>query len=422
MKGNRSFRQLLLIYLAAVVGVFALAASIYELRNERNYKKVILQTRLEGYADRVALLGVESASFSEEVRVTILESDGTVVYDSEEPGLASDHSSRPEILACREGQPGWAIRHSQTEGRDYCYLAKKNGGQIIRVAVPYEVDLKHFLRPNTIYILMGVLMLLVVLLILGKTMLQSYKSLEDALADVENEKQTNRRLKREMTHNIAHELRTPVSSLRGYLEALVDCDDIDEDRKKLFTRRAYLQSLRLSDLLRDIGLVTKIEESPEQIKKERLNMHAIVSDVLDEFSEKMHSRNITVRNDVPADLEITGSASLVYAIFRNLVENSCKYAGRDVRIGISAAEEGKAVRVRYHDTGIGVPADMLNRIFERFYRIPGKTSEDYRDDVGSGLGLSVVRNAVAFHGGTIKAALRKEGGLEFEFMLLTSLH
>lgn len=418
MKRNKSFRQFLLIYLAAVVGVFALAASIYELRNERNYKKVILQTRLEGYADRVALLGAENASFAEEVRITILEADGTVVYDSDEPDLASDHSTRPEIVACSEGNPGWAIRHSQTEGRDYCYLAKKNGDRIIRVAVPYEVDLKHFLRPNTIYIVLGVLMLLAVLFILGRAMLRSYKSLEDALEDVENEKQTNKRLKREMTHNIAHELRTPVSSLRGYLEALVECDDIDEDRKKLFTQRAYLQSLRLSDLLRDIGLVTKIEESPEQIKKERLSLYDIVSDVLDEFSEKMQARAIVALNDVPVDLEIDGSPSLVYAIFRNLVENSCKYAGKNVTVVISAEKAGDEVQVRYYDTGTGVPEDMLDRIFERFYRIPGKPSEDYRDDVGSGLGLSVVRNAVAFHGGTIKAALRKEGGLEFDFRLL----
>lgn len=418
MKRNRSFKQLLLIYLAAVVGVFALAASIYELRNERNYKKVILQTRLEGYADRVALLGAENASFAEEVRITILEADGTVVYDSDEPDLASDHSTRPEIVACSEGNPGWAIRHSQTEGRDYCYLAKKNGDRIIRVAVPFEVDLKHFLRPNTIYIVLGVLMLLAVLFILGRAMLRSYKFLEDALEDVENEKQTNKRLKREMTHNIAHELRTPVSSLRGYLEALVECDDIDEDRKKLFTQRAYLQSLRLSDLLRDIGLVTKIEESPEQIKKERLSLYDIVSDVLDEFSEKMQARAIVARNDVPVDLEIDGSPSLVYAIFRNLVENSCKYAGKNVSVVISAEKAGDEVQVRYYDTGSGVPEDMLDRIFERFYRIPGKPSEDYRDDVGSGLGLSVVRNAVAFHGGTIKAVLRKEGGLEFDFRLL----
>lgn len=418
MKRNRSFKQLLLIYLAAVVGVFALAASIYELRNERNYKKVILQTRLEGYADRVALLGADNASFTEEVRVTILEADGTVVYDSDEPDLASDHSTRPEIVACSEDSPGWAIRHSQTEGRDYCYLAKKSGDRIIRVAVPYEVDLKHFLRPNTIYIVLGVLMLLAVLFFLGRSMLHSYRSLEKALEDVENEKLTNKRLKREMTHNIAHELRTPVSSLRGYLEALVECDDIDEDRKKLFTQRAYLQSLRLSDLLRDIGLVTKIEESPEQIKKERISLYDIVSDVLDEFSEKMRARAIVAQNDVPVDLEIDGSPSLVYAIFRNLVENSCKYAGKNVTVVISAEKAGDEVQVRYYDTGTGVPEDMLDRIFERFYRIPGKPSEDYRDDVGSGLGLSVVRNAVAFHGGTIKAVLRKEGGLEFDFRLL----
>lgn len=417
MKRNRSFKQLLLIYLAAVVGVFALAASIYELRNEQNYKKVILQTRLEGYADRVALLGADAASFSEEVRVTILSDNGTVLYDSDEPELASNHSTRPEILACRDGQPGWAIRHSQTEGRDYCYLAKISGDRIIRVAVPYEVDLKHFLRPNTIYILLGVLLLLVVLFVLGRAMLQGYRSLEKALDDVETQKQTNRRLKREMTHNIAHELRTPVSSMRGYLEALVDCDDIGEERRKLFIQRAYLQSLRLSDLLRDIGLVTKIEESPEQIGRDRINLYDIVSDVLDEFSGKMQSRGISAINGIPSDLEIVGSASLVYAIFRNLVENSCKYAGKDVSIHISALAQGDAVRVSYYDTGVGVPDDMLDRIFERFFRIPGKASEDCRDDVGSGLGLSVVRNAVAFHGGTITASTRESGGLGFDFTL-----
>lgn len=415
MKGKRSFKQLLLIYLAAVVGVFALVASIYELRNEQNYKKAILQTRLEGYADRVALLGADAASFTEEVRITILSADGTVLFDSEDPQLASNHSTRPEVLACREGQPGWAIRHSQTEGRDYCYLAKKNGDQIIRVAVPYEVDLKNFLRPNTIYILLGVLMLLAVLFALGRAMLRGYRSLEKALEDVESEKQTNKRLKREMTHNIAHELRTPVSSLRGYLEALVDCDDIDPERKRLFLQRAYLQSLRLSDLLRDIGLVTKIEESPEQIRRERVNLHEIVAGVLDEFAQKMEARSITAHNDVPVTLDINGSASLVYAIFRNLVENSCKYAGKNVSIVIWADREGDEVKLKYYDTGIGVPADMQDRIFERFFRIPGKPSEDYRDDVGSGLGLSVVRNAVAFHGGTIKAASHTGGGLEFEF-------
>ncbi|MCR5327153.1 MAG: HAMP domain-containing histidine kinase [Bacteroidales bacterium] len=412
MKNSKTYLQQLLLYMAVVVGVFALAASVYQMHSERNYKKLVLQSRLEGYADRISLIGPE-VSFNEEVRITILSTGGNVLYDSDEPELASDHSNRPEFLECRDGQPGWAIRHSETEGRDYCYLAKMYGDKIIRVAVPYEVDLKHFLRSDTIFIIVGVLLLLLFLGLIGRSMLRGYKSLEDALKEVENERLNNRRLKRDMTHNIAHELKTPVSSMRGYLEALTDCEDMDEERRRLFTQRAYLQSLRLSDLLRDIGLVTKIEESPELIKVEELNLKEIVDSVLDEFAEKMASRSITVENCIPDKLRMKGSPSLIYAIFRNLVENSCKYAGDGVRIHIEASP-GKCI---YYDTGVGVSEEQLDKIFERFYRIPGMSDTNLSGDVGSGLGLSVVRNAIAFHGGEIKASIGPEGGLAFEMAL-----
>jgi len=412
MKNNRTYLHQLLLYMAVVVGVFALAASIYQMHSERNYKMLILKSRLEGYADRIAIFGPE-ASFNEEVRVTLLSKEGAVLYDSDDPELSSDHSKRPEFLECREGHPGWAIRHSDTEGRDYCYLTKMEGDKIIRVAVPYEVDLKHFLRSDTIYTIVGLLLLLLFLLMIGHSMLSGYKSLENALNAVEDEKRNNRRLKRDMTHNIAHELRTPVSSLRGYLEALTDCEDMDEERRNLFVQRAYLQTLRLSDLLRDIGLVTKIEESPEIIKLENLYLREIVDSVLDEFAEKLASRGMSVDNSIPADLHMIGSPSLMYAVFRNLVENSYKYAGDGTEIHI----EAKPGECRYYDNGVGVPADMLDKIFERFYRIPGMTGKDWNDDSGSGLGLSVVRNAVSFHHGEVKASLREEGGLMFEMTL-----
>jgi len=411
MSRNKSYIQQLLLYMAVVVGVFALAASVYQMHSERNYKKLVLKTRLEGYADRIAIFGPE-VSFNEEVRVTLLSKDGSVLFDSEDPELSTDHSQRPEFLQCQEDRPGWAIRHSETEGRDYCYLTKMDGERIIRVAVPYEVDLKHFLRPDTIYVVVGVILLLLLLAMIGRSMLRGYKSLEDALKAVEDEKLNNKRLKRDMTHNIAHELRTPVSSLRGYLEALTDCEDMDKERRELFTQRAYLQTLRLSDLLRDIGLVTKIEESPEMIKVEKLNLKEIVDSVLDEFAEKISSRNMSVENMIPDNLYMDGSPSLIYAIFRNLVENTYKYAGEGSAIHIDATL-GKCV---YYDTGVGVPQSMLDKIFERFYRIPGMTTK-WNEDAGSGLGLSVVRNAVAFHGGEIKASLRDGGGLVFEMKL-----
>ncbi|KWW28980.1 MAG: two-component system, OmpR family, sensor kinase [bacterium P3] len=398
--------------MAVVVGVFALAASLYQMHSERNYKKLILKTRLEGYADRIAMFGPQ-VSFNEEVRVTLLSREGTVLYDSEDPGLSSDHSGRPEFLQCREDCSGWAIRHSETEGRDYCYLTKMAGDRIIRVAIPYEVDLKHFLRSDTVYTIVGLLLLLLFLGLIGHSMLRGYKSLEDALHDVENERRNNQRIKRDMTHNIAHELRTPVSSLRGYLEALTDCEDLDEERRKLFTQRAYLQTLRLSDLLRDIGLVTKIEESPDMIQVEELCLKEIVDSVLDEFAEKIASRNMNAENAIPEQLLMTGSPSLMYAVFRNLVENSYKYAGDGTQIYINASPG----RCSYYDTGAGVPPEMLGTIFERFFRIPGKTGSDWNEDTGSGLGLSVVRNAVSFHGGEIKASLREGGGLAFEMSL-----
>ena len=377
MSSNKSYLQQLLLYMAVVVGVFSLAASVYTMHSERNYKKLVLQSRLEEYADRIAIFGPE-VSFNEEVRVTLLSKEGGVLYDSDEPDLSTDHSKRPEFLECREDRPGWAIRHSETEGRDYCYLTKMDGDRIIRVAVPYEVDLKHFLRSDTIFVVVGVILLLIFLALIGHSMLRGYKSLEDALNAVESERRNNQRLKREMTHNIAHELRTPVSSLRGYLEALTDFQDMDDERRELFTQRAYLQTLRLSDLLRDIGLVTKIEE-----------------------------------NSVPENLHMNGSPSLMYAVFRNLVENSYKYAGEGTEIHV----EAKPGRCFYYDTGVGVPPEMLDKIFERFFRIPGMTGTDWNVDTGSGLGLSVVRNAVGFHGGEIKASLRPEGGLSFEMTL-----
>ena len=186
-----------------------------------------------------------------------------------------------------------------------------------------------------------------------------------------------------------------------------------EERRELFTQRAYLQTLRLSDLLRDIGLVTKIEESPEMIKVERFALKEIVDSVLDEFAEKISSRGMTVENSVPENLQMNGSPSLMYAVFRNLVENSYKYAGEGTEIHV----EAKPGRCFYYDTGVGVPPEMLDKIFERFFRIPGMTGTDWNVDTGSGLGLSVVRNAVGFHGGEIKASLRPEGGLSFEMTL-----
>ena len=191
-----------------------------------------------------------------------------------------------------------------------------------------------------------------------------------------------------------------------YLEELITKYPID---------RAYAQTLRLSDLIRDIALVTKIEEAPEQLKKEDVNLRTVFEEIKEEFRESLDAKSITVEDMLAPDLSVSGNASLIYAVFRNFLENSIKYAGDKVTVHIECyAQSDGFLHFTYYDTGKGVSEEHLSRIFERFYRVSeGRT----RDDGGSGLGLSIVRNAISFHGGDIRAVNRKEGGLKFIFSI-----
>ena len=251
----------------------------------------------------------------------------------------------------------------------------------------------YYVRLDTLlYILAGVIAVVAVVWVVAHH--KFGKSILDMTLKIDREKAKYREMKQQMTNNIAHELRTPVSSIRGYLETLTTCPDIDPARKQIFIERAYAQSIRLSDLIRDIALITKIEEASSQLVKEKI---------------------INIENMLPPDLEIEANRTLVFAIFRNLVENSLKYAGDHITIHIECSgRKSDLYQFKYYDTGKGVGREHLKRIFERFYRIQeGRT----RDAGGSGLGLSIVRNAILFHGGDISALAHHGGGLEYRFSL-----
>ena len=225
----------------------------------------------------------------------------------------------------------------------------------------------------------------------------------------------NSMLKKQMTSNIAHELRTPVTSIRGYLETLIACPDLTQEKKQAFLERAYNQTLRLSELISDMALISKMEEKSSNFAKSEVDMFDVANEVFFEFDEKINAKGVTVENNLYPGTTLMGNRTLLYTILRNMVENSLKYAGEGITLHLqSFSPDARHLNLTYYDTGTGVPEEHLERIFERFYRISdGRT----RDDGGSGLGLSIVRNAVAFHDGTIKAENRPEGGLQFTFTL-----
>ena len=245
------------------------------------------------------------------------------------------------------------------------------------------------------------------------------KGFEIVLNDVTKQEKT-RLLKQEMTGNIAHELRTPVTSIRGYLETVLEQQPLDEEKKKHFITRAYHQTIVLSELIQDMSLITKIEEAPHTFRMEEVNIHGLLQTLKNDLALSLQKKNIEMLWNLPDNLMIYGNENLLYAIFRNLADNVIRYAGENIRIRISKYNEDKDFfYFSFYDTGVGIADEShLNRLFERFYRISeGRT----RDTGGSGLGLSIVKNAVAFHKGSITVKNRKEGGLEFLFKVSVSL-
>ena len=239
-------------------------------------------------------------------------------------------------------------------------------------------------------------------------------SFEVVINDITNEEKT-RILKQEMTGNITHELRTPIAGIRGCLETILD-NNLDAEKKQYFIEMAYKQSLALSELIQDMSLLTKIEDAPQSFRFEAVNIPKMLEELKKEFEISLYEKSMDMEWQMPDNLHIYGNCNLFYAIFRNLTDNAVRYAGNNTSIHIHLYNEDKDFYYfSYFDTGVGISEERhLNRLFERFYRISeGRT----RDTGGSGLGLSIVKNAVLFHKGIIVAKNRANGGLEFLFTI-----
>lgn len=239
-------------------------------------------------------------------------------------------------------------------------------------------------------------------------------SFEISINDVTQETE-QARLKKQLTQNIAHELKTPVSSIQGYLETIVNNPDLSRDKLDQFIARSYAQSNRLTHLLSDISLLTRMEEAPNMTEKEFVNLYQMVQNIFNEVALQLEEKQIKTQNLLPANLYIKGNPSLLYSIFRNLTDNVIAYAGTDIHITIRCFRQGeKFYYFSFADTGIGVTSEHLGRLFERFYRVDKGRS---RKLGGTGLGLAIVKNAVLLHEGSIFAKNNPEGGLEFIFTL-----
>lgn len=392
---------------------------------------------------------------SKDLRVTLVKPDGRVVFDNMSKNYRhfANHAKREEIAeALKVGQGTSVERQSKTLKQDYFYVASyfPKAQLIVRTALPYNDDLTKSLQADQHYIWFAIVAIILLTVVLyrftyrlgknvSKLTIFAYKADHNESLEVEDlanfpddelgeiaeriikmykRVQTTRKeqdiLKRQLTQNIAHELKTPVASIQGYLETILDNPHINEQTKEQFLQRCYAQSERLTSLLHDISTLNRLDDGSDMIDFEAVDITQLVADITKETALVRQERKMTFDNQLPERIVVKGNRSLLYSVFRNLTDNAIAYAGEGRTITLEAKEQGNKWHFIFRDNGQGVPPEHLARLFERFYRVDKGRS---RKMGGTGLGLAIVKNAVLLHGGTIRVSNLPEGGLKFEFTI-----
>lgn len=240
------------------------------------------------------------------------------------------------------------------------------------------------------------------------------KSFEITIDDITKE-EDQAILKKQLAQNVSHELKTPISSILGFTETLMNNPDMDFDKKLFFIERCHAQAVRLTSLLNDISMLNKLDESSDSFEMDEINVSEIINGVAQDVSLALEEKNMHIDIQVSDDIKMSGNTLQVYSIFRNLIDNSILYAGVGSTIFIECYRTDlEYLYFSVSDNGVGIDSKHLSKIFDRFYRVDKGRS---RKLGGTGLGLSIVKNAIQFHQGRISAKNRKGGGLEFLFTL-----
>lgn len=434
---RNSLVQNLVLSVICLFMLFAALMTVYLMHRDEAHHVDLLHVRLQAYNQEVMDLhdSVWHAPH-EEVRLTVLNLSGDVLFESTDSIAGQSHKNhidREEVqMALREGDGYAVIRSSKTTGIDYFYSATRFDQYIVRSALPYDTQLRKSLASDRHYLYAAILITLV-LLGLFLYMTRRLNHSENDKLELETRLQLEQeysQYKRELSSNIAHELKTPVSSIQGYLETILEAragGSISEEQLSRFLERSYSQSQRLNALVQDIVTLNRMDASQSAgpahpIDRELIDVAKLVRDILSEVSLRLELQEIQVENSLPSTLPLQCNPSMIYSIFRNLIDNAIVYAGKGARISIALKTSDEETRHHglnaYHfcfsDNGPGVPEEHLARIFERFYRVDKGRS---RRLGGTGLGLAIVKNAVIMHGGAITACTRPGGGLQFDFTL-----
>lgn len=428
----------------------------------RSHANAILFYSGSSQKDTFQGLATEYSSASS-LRVTLIAADGTVIGESSLPNKLlsqmDNHIDRSEILAAEEFGEGFSTRYSTTIKTKFIYFAKKvdqnrHGFKYVRLAQSLKSvkDLANTYR-EFYYLIIGFMILVIIIawFLLKNWLTDPIQELTQAADDISkgdlsrrinintggveiDDLATNmnqmamtldqdfRRIKRmekvrsEFLGNVTHELKTPISSISGYIETLLEGAIKDENVNIDFLKRALENVKRLEELVTDLVEISRIETGELQMNYDYFNIYTLLNDIHKDAQQRNSNKNIKIQLEVPdKNLFIYGDKGRLEQVVDNLLSNSMRYTDRG-HIRIKVIRRDNELVFSIMDTGIGISRKSINRIFERFYR--EDKARDRRKG-GTGLGLAISKHIIEAHGSNIYVDSLEGKGSTFTFGITT---
>lgn len=370
-----------------------------------------------------------------DLRVTAIDADGTVLYDSAAGnGTLDNHAGRPEIAAAEQSGEGHSIRRSDTLQRDmYYYAIRLQSGDILRVSK--EADSIWSVFRGTMFGIAGIgVLMLVICMLLSRYITRSIVGpIEKMAQDIDSIEQIDAyeelvpfiqtiqqqhvdiikgaKMRQEFTANVSHELKTPLTSISGYAE-LIETGIAGENEVQRFAREIHRNAQRLLTLINDIIRLSELDGGHAEVSCSEIDLYDIAQTCVEmlQLNAEKHGIRIACRG---TRCMIHANKEMIEELLFNLCDNAIRYNRINGRVDVTVGMQGDRVMLSVKDTGIGIPEESRERVFERFYRVDKSRS---KLTGGTGLGLAIVKHIVAQHEAELK--LHSEEGKGTEMIVL----
>ncbi len=420
MKKKINIRFIMIAALAIVVTALSAMLVYYNILKEQVFGD------LKAYAHVIELLNIDDLAagiekdpynpIDDDLRITLIGAEGEVLYESLlNKDEMDNHNERPEIIEAREKGEGEAIRYSATSGTHTFYYAERlQNGNVLRIGRD-SVSVNRIMVNTLVIVLVIALCILFVCMgishYLTKKLVEPIEKLATniMLVDENNVYEeirpfvntikeqhvniiNNAQLRQEFTANVSHELKTPLTAISGYAELIGNGMTGKEDTIR-FSNEIHSNANRLLSLINDIIKLSELDEADHQMEMERIDLYKLAENCVQMMQVTAEKQGIRLTLQGESTM-IMANKGLMDEVFYNLCSNAIRYnkPGGSVTVTVGTKDERPFLSVA--DTGIGIPKECQERVFERFYRVDKSRS---KSTGGTGLGLAIVKHIVAQH-------------------------